>query len=147
VCSRRTPQVGSSSIRASRRPTPKMDDVLATIARRVRRLLVQRGVWDDDAAGLGRSGPCAGRADRDLGAGPAGSRSASWGGRAARRRLSRLFPPASWPSLYAPDTVDARDGKLEQGALQIARLLEQRVQSSDVVRKLPRDQQWCRWPD
>ena len=60
---------------------------------------------------------------------------------------TRLFPPASWPSLYAPDTVDARDGKLEQGALQIARLLEQRVQSSDVVRKLPRDQQWCRWPD
>jgi hypothetical protein len=30
----------------------EMDDVLATIARRVRRLLVQRGMWDDDAAGL-----------------------------------------------------------------------------------------------
>jgi hypothetical protein len=63
------------------------------------------------------------------------------------RMWTRLFRPASWPSLYAPDAVDAREGKLEQGALKIARLLEQRVQSSDVVRKLPRDQQWCRWPD
>lgn len=60
---------------------------------------------------------------------------------------TRLFPPASWPNLYPPDKVDARDGTLEKGALQIARLLEKQVQSFDFVRKLPRDQQWCRWPD
>jgi TonB family protein len=60
---------------------------------------------------------------------------------------TRLFPPASWPSLYPPSNVDPRDGQLEKGARQIARLLEKQVQSFDVVRKLPRDQQWCRWPD
>lgn len=60
---------------------------------------------------------------------------------------TRLFPPASWPFLYPPDKVDARDGELEKGALQIARLLEKHVQSFEVIRKLPRNQQWCRWPD
>lgn len=60
---------------------------------------------------------------------------------------TRLFPPASWPFLYPSDKVDARDRTLEMGAMQIARLLEKQVQSFDFVRKLPRDQQWCRWPD
>jgi len=60
---------------------------------------------------------------------------------------TRLFPPASWRSGYPLANVDERDNKLKEEALQIARLLEKRVQSFDVVRKLPRDQQWCRWPD
>ena len=60
---------------------------------------------------------------------------------------TRLFPPASWRDLSPPDKVDARDGQLEKGALQIARLLERQVQSFEFVRTLPRDQQWCRWRD
>jgi hypothetical protein len=60
---------------------------------------------------------------------------------------TRLFPRASWPDLDPPAKVDARDGQLEKAALQIARLLERQVQSFDFVRTLPRDQQWCRWPD
>ena len=60
---------------------------------------------------------------------------------------TRLYPPASWPDFYPPVNVDARDRTLQRGAMEIARLLEKHIQSFDFVRKLPRDQQWCRWPE
>jgi len=60
---------------------------------------------------------------------------------------TRLYPPANWPDLYPPAKLDPRDARLERGAMEIARLLETHVQSFDVVRKLHRDQQWCRWPE
>ena len=91
------------------------------------------------------------------GEGPGFSPFSDWqGGRPPRQffvdvrmngRWTRLFPAASWPDFYPPDNVDPRDRQLDEAARQIARLLEKQVQSFDVVRKLPRNQQWCRWPD
>jgi TonB family protein len=60
---------------------------------------------------------------------------------------TRLYPPASWPYMYSRNQLDTRDRERERNALQIRRLLEKHVQSYEVVRKLPRTQQWCRLPD
>jgi hypothetical protein len=59
---------------------------------------------------------------------------------------TRLYPPANWPNVYPRNQVDTRDRERERNALQIGRLLEKHVQSYEVVRKLPRSQQWCRSP-
>lgn len=60
---------------------------------------------------------------------------------------TRLFPPANWRGLYPPDTVEPRDDALQRGVRQIARLFEKHIQSLPTMKTLPRDQQWCRWPD
>ena len=58
---------------------------------------------------------------------------------------TRLFPPAAWPHLYSDQPLDGPDADLDRSARQIAKLLERHVQSFQIIRKLRRDQQWCRW--
>lgn len=60
---------------------------------------------------------------------------------------TRLFPPMTWPNLYPDEPLDERDADLDQGARQIGALLERHVQSIEAIRKLPRNQRWCRWPE
>jgi TonB family protein len=60
---------------------------------------------------------------------------------------TRLFPPATWQRLLPPHPMEARDRELQRGAQEVSRWLQQRIGSFEFVRRLPRDQRWCQWPD
>jgi len=59
---------------------------------------------------------------------------------------TRLFPPSNWRHLIN-DQPSPDDIQRQRAVGQVERFLEKHVQSVDYIRRLPRNQQWCRWPD
>jgi TonB family protein len=59
---------------------------------------------------------------------------------------TRLFPPASWRNLFTYEP-SPREVQMQLAVRQVERFLEKHVQSFDYIRRLPRNQQWCRWPN